>query len=143
MTRLFRPFWLALTAVTFAATAPFSPARTDAVAPAVTCSAPAALVRLDRALNRTSQRLAAGLPTTIVAIGSSSTAGAGASSLDHSYPSRLAIELQQLFPGHTITVLNRGINGEEAADMLARLDHGAHRKARPCTVASRHQCSSS
>ena len=26
------------------------------------------------------------------------------------------------FPGHEITVLNRGVNGEEAADMLARLD---------------------
>jgi acyl-CoA thioesterase I len=67
-------------------------------------------------------RLAAGDPITIVAIGSSSTAGAGASSPDHSYPSQLAIDLQRLFPGHPITVLNRGVNGEEAADMLARLD---------------------
>jgi acyl-CoA thioesterase I len=120
-----RPFWLALSAVAFIASVTFSPALTDPLAlPAinVTCSVPSELARLDRALGRTSQRLAAGLPITIVAVGSSSTAGAGASSPDHSYPSRLAIELQQLFPGHQITVLNRGVNGEEASDMLARLD---------------------
>jgi acyl-CoA thioesterase-1 len=56
------------------------------------------------------------------AFGSSSTAGAGASSLDHSYPSQLAVEFQRLFPGHPIAVLNRGVNGEEASDMLARID---------------------
>jgi acyl-CoA thioesterase I len=122
MTKPFRPFWLALTAVTFAATVSFGPALTGPLATAVTCSAPADLARLDRALDRTTRRLAAGLPITIVAIGSSSTAGAGASTPDHSYPSRLAVELQQLFPGHPITVLNRGVNGEEASDMLARLD---------------------
>src|ERR1700680_349169 len=122
MTRPFRPFWLALTAVTFAATASLCPALTGPRATAVTCSAPADLARLDRALDRTARRLAAGLPITIVAIGSSSTAGAGASSPDHSYPNRLAIELQQLFPDNPITVLNRGVNGDEASDMLARLD---------------------
>jgi acyl-CoA thioesterase I len=125
VTRPFRPFWLALTAVIFAATPLINPALTDPLATAVTpvkCSAPPDLARLDRALDRTKRRLAAGLPITIVAIGSSSTAGAGASSPDRSYPSRLAIELQQLLPGHPITVLNRGVNGEEASDMLERLD---------------------
>jgi acyl-CoA thioesterase I len=122
MTRPFRPFWLALTAVTFVVMASLGPALTAPLATAVTCSAPPDLARLDRALDRTARRLAAGLPITIVAIGSSSTAGAGASSPDHSYPSRLAVELHQLFPGHPITVLNRGVNGEEASDMLARLD---------------------
>ena len=122
MTRPFRPFWLVLIAVTFSAMASFGPALTTPVATTVTCSAPADLARLDRALNRVTQRLTAGLPITIVAVGSSSTAGAGASSPNHSYPSRLAVELQQLFPGHPITVINRGVNGEEASDMLARLD---------------------
>jgi acyl-CoA thioesterase I len=122
MMRPFRPFWLALAAVTFTATATLSAALTDPSLSTVTCSAPADLARLDRALDRTTRRLAAGLPITIVAIGSSSTAGAGASSPDHSYPSRLAVELQQLFPGHPITVINRGVNGEEASDMLTRLD---------------------
>ena len=61
-------------------------------------------------------------PITIVAIGSSSTAGAGASTPAANYPSRLQAELKQRFPGHTITVLNRGVNGEEIADMLKRFD---------------------
>jgi lysophospholipase L1-like esterase len=64
--------------------------------------------------------LASREPLTIVAIGSSSTAGAGATSPAASYPSRLAAELQQRFPGHDITVLNRGINGEESWQMMAR-----------------------
>src|SRR3977135_2351956 len=32
----------------------------------------------------------------------------------------LAAELKEQFPGHPITVINRGVNGEEARDMLAR-----------------------
>jgi lysophospholipase L1-like esterase len=63
-------------------------------------------------------------PITIVAIGSSSTAGAGASSPTANYPSRLAVELKRLFPTHSITVLNRGVGGEEVAQMVARFDIG-------------------
>ena len=98
-------------------------ATASAEAPSATpmaCGAPSEFSRLDRPLVHTMQRLAGGEPLTIVAIGSSSTAGAGASSPAASYPSRLAVELQQRFPGHDITVLNRGINGEETDDMMAR-----------------------
>jgi hypothetical protein len=66
--------------------------------------------------------LASGQPIKIVALGSSSTYGAGASTSAAAYPSRLAEELARHFPGHEITVLNRGMNGEEITDMLARLD---------------------
>ena len=86
------------------------------------CLAPNELARLERPLTRTARLLAAGLPIRIVAIGSSSTAGAGASSPAASYPSRLAAELTDRFPKHEITVLNRGVNGEEARDMLARFE---------------------
>ncbi len=75
-------------------------------------------------LSRTGKRLAAGEAVKIVAIGSSSTAGAGASSPDKSYPSRLAVELKDRFPSQPIVVINRGVNGEEAADMIKRLDDG-------------------
>jgi acyl-CoA thioesterase I len=85
-----------------------------------TCTAPTALARFDRPLIHTMRRLANSQPLTIVAIGSSSTAGAGASSPDASYPSRLAVELRARFPGREITVLNRGVNGEEANSMMAR-----------------------
>jgi lysophospholipase L1-like esterase len=91
-------------------------------AAAVTPRCPAANARLGQPLARTSRLLAAGRPIKIVAIGSSSTAGAGASSADASYPSQLAVELAQRFPSAHFTVLNRGANGEEAAEMLARFD---------------------
>jgi acyl-CoA thioesterase I len=93
-------------------------------APPATCSAPTEFTHFDRPLVRTARRLASGEPLTIVAIGSSSTAGAGASSPDASYPSRLAVELKQHFPLQDITVLNRGVNGDETEDMMARFASG-------------------
>jgi lysophospholipase L1-like esterase len=86
------------------------------------CSAPTELGQLGQPLPRVARLLASRRPIKIVALGSSSTAGAGASSPEASYPSRLAIELAQRFPRAEITVLNRGVNGEEAGDMLARLE---------------------
>jgi lysophospholipase L1-like esterase len=91
-------------------------------APAVACHAPADLVRLVNPLKRVAQRIAGGQSLTIVAIGSSSTFGAGASSPDRSYPSRLAVEFQALYPKMSITVINRGANGEESKDMVERFD---------------------
>jgi acyl-CoA thioesterase-1 len=78
--------------------------------------------RLDYPLARVSHHLESDRSIKIVAIGSSSTAGAGASSPDASYPSRLEVELTHHFLWNDITVLNRGVNGEEAPDMLARFD---------------------
>jgi lysophospholipase L1-like esterase len=78
--------------------------------------------RLRHVLPRMTRRIVSGHPIKIVAIGSSSTSGAGASSPAASYPSQLAAELAKTFRGHDITVLNRGVNGEEAGDMLARFE---------------------
>lgn len=97
-----------------------APQTSTATPGAAACSGPAALTRLDHPLLHTAQRLANGKPLTIVAIGSSSTAGAGASSPAASYPSRLAVELGKLFPGRDIKVLNRGVNGDETPGMRAR-----------------------
>jgi lysophospholipase L1-like esterase len=91
-------------------------------APTPQCNAPTELTRLTFPLRRTARRLARGEPLVIVAIGSSSTAGAGASSPAASYPGRLAVELKQRFPANDITVLNRGVNGEETPQMIARFD---------------------
>ncbi len=90
----------------------------------VACTAPAEFAHLDRPLVHTMARLVSGAPLTIVAIGSSSTAGAGASSPAATYPSRLAVELKGRLPGHDITVLNRGVNGEETSNMMARFGSG-------------------
>jgi lysophospholipase L1-like esterase len=87
-----------------------------------TCVVSLADARFEHPLPRLARRLVAGRPIKIIALGSSSTFGAGASTPSRSYPSRLAIELAKLFPGHDLTVLNRGVNGEEAVDMLARMD---------------------
>jgi lysophospholipase L1-like esterase len=95
-------------------------ARAETVAP--NCDASMDLVRLVHPLARVAHKLAINEPITIVAIGSSSTAGAGASSPTANYPSRLAAELKLRFPAHAITVLNRGVNGEEVGDMLKRFD---------------------
>jgi acyl-CoA thioesterase I len=86
------------------------------------CDAPFNLIRLANPLTRFAQKLATHGPITIVAIGSSSTAGAGASSPATNYPNRLAEELKQRFPNRSITMLNRGVNGEEVGDMLKRFD---------------------
>jgi len=91
-----------------------------AVPSQLVCTAPAELAHFERPLLHTMRRLANGQPLTIVAIGSSSTAGAGASSPDATYPSRLGVELRARFPGRDITVLNRGVNGEETTNMVAR-----------------------
>lgn len=127
MRHVTRPFPL-LTAAALAAVALISvsvPVRAEgpaALAKSPPCSGPAEMVRLANALPRLAARLAAGDPVTIVAVGSSSTAGAGASSEAASYPSRLAVELGTLFPGRSIRVVNRGVNGEEAPQMIARFD---------------------
>jgi len=105
-------------AALFAGLAAF-PARAD-TAPA--CDAPLDLIRLANPLPHFAKKLTLGEPVTIVAIGSSSTAGAGASSPKMNYPSQLTIELNQHFPKLSITMLNRGVGGEEVPDMLARFD---------------------
>jgi acyl-CoA thioesterase I len=86
------------------------------------CKVVAAQDRLDYPLARVSRHLETDRSIKIVALGSSSTAGAGASSPEAAYPSRLEAELTQHFLWNDITVLNRGVNGEEAPDMLARFD---------------------
>ena len=98
------------------------PATPAPAAAQAACVVAGERARLDLPLPRLARRIAGREPITIVALGSSSTAGAGASTSAASYPSRLAEELSRRFPGQQIRVLNRGVNGEEIGDMLARLD---------------------
>jgi acyl-CoA thioesterase I len=97
------------------------PAPSTAAAPA-RCNVEAPIARFDLPLTRFAYRVAAGMPVKIVAIGSSSTAGFGASSPAATYPGRLEAELRQHFPGHPLTVVNRGVNNEEVPNMLARFE---------------------
>jgi hypothetical protein len=62
------------------------------------CLQSKSLAQLDAPIARVAKRLDAHEPVTIVAVGSSSTGGSGASSPSYSYPSRLERELRQRFP---------------------------------------------
>ena len=105
-----------------------------------TCSAPSELIQLEQLLVRTATRIAEGEPIRIVALGSSSTAGFGASSVSRSYPSRLEFELRSLLPGRDVVVINRGINGQDDKEMLARLQRGVLGgcASRSCDLAGRY-----
>jgi acyl-CoA thioesterase I len=116
--RTLRSGLLSFAVLTAFAAAPFA-ARADDVA---NCDTPLSIVRLASPLVHFGAKLARHESVTIVAIGSSSTWGAGASSRDASYPSRLEAELKLLFPQSPITVFNRGVGGEEVPDMLKRFD---------------------
>jgi lysophospholipase L1-like esterase len=61
----------------------------------------------------------------IVALGSSSTAGAGASLPWRAYPGRLESRLRAALPRSAVTVMNRGAGGEDAAHMLGRIERDA------------------
>ncbi|MBZ0211830.1 MAG: SGNH/GDSL hydrolase family protein [Hyphomicrobium sp.] len=78
-------------------------------------------MRFDAPLPKFSAALAAGRPVRIVALGSSSTQGIGASSPKACYPVKLQAELQQRFPQNKILVENLGIGGQLASDMLQRI----------------------
>ena len=86
------------------------------------CSAPAEATGLENLPTNFREKVAERRPLKIVALGSSSTFGTGASSPDRSYPRRLEAELKARLPGVPVTVLNKGIGGEEAPQMIARFD---------------------
>ena len=86
------------------------------------CRVPDGLMETRVSLPLTTARLGAASPLVVVAVGSSSTAGAGASHPGASYPARLRDELARRFPGTPITVTNRGVGGETAHRMIERFD---------------------
>jgi acyl-CoA thioesterase I len=97
------------------------------------CEAPVELTRLSAKLPRTAERLLRHERLTIVAIGSSSTAGVGASAPDRTYPSRLAIELERRLgsgkESGRVEVRNKGIGGETAVEMVGRFDRDVFAEA--------------
>ena len=86
------------------------------------CATPDALIASDFPLPRVAARLKAGKPLKIVAIGSSSTRGAGASDAAHAYPAQLREELGHHFPESAIEVVNKGVNGQKTPAMVARFE---------------------
>jgi lysophospholipase L1-like esterase len=87
----------------------------------VPCLPPKGAPRSVGSLPHVAHKLAAGEPVVIVAFGSSSTQGYGASSPEFTYPNRLAAQLQRKYPTANITVVNRGKGGDDAPEMMKRL----------------------
>src|SRR5882757_5441459 len=92
------------------------------VAAAPSCAAPTPLDRLQARLPHVVAKLLAGQPITIVAFGSSSTEGIGASTPGRAYPSRLQADLAAALPRAQIRVVNKGVGGEREAEMIRRFD---------------------
>ena len=88
--------------------------------PALRCTAPDELTRFKVPLPSTARAIRRGTDLVIVAIGSSSTQGVGASDQAHTYPALLAEDLRRRWPRLAVTVVNKGIGGETAEQMLAR-----------------------
>lgn len=95
------------------------PARSETL-PAHSCAVPHQLLNSANKLPRVAKKLQRGEPIKVVALGSSSTAGIGASVPKATYPSQFRAELQHLFPRSKITIVNKGIAGEDAMQMLGR-----------------------
>lgn len=87
----------------------------------VPCRSPKGGTQAMGAFPRVAARLAAGEPVRIVAFGSSSTQGYGASSPQYNYPNRLQAQLQRRYPNVAIEVINSGKGGEDAPEMFQRL----------------------
>ncbi|GJD53657.1 hypothetical protein OPKNFCMD_6434 [Methylobacterium crusticola] len=75
-------------------------------------------------LPHVARQLRLGAPLRIVAFGSSSTEGIGASTPAGAYPARLEAALRRALPGAPgdVAVVNRGVGGEHVDDMLRRLE---------------------
>ncbi len=84
-------------------------------------------------LPATRAALSQGRPVTVIAFGSSSTEGAGATAPERTYPAQLEAGLHAALPEAQLTVLNRGRGGEDVTEMMARLERDVI-EARPTLV---------
>ncbi|NOJ41891.1 SGNH/GDSL hydrolase family protein [Bradyrhizobium australiense] len=87
----------------------------------VPCLPPKGVSKSMGSLPRVANKLVAGQPVVIVAFGSSSTQGYGSSSPEFTYPNRLAAQLRRKYPTADISVVNAGKGGEDASEMMKRL----------------------
>ncbi len=89
------------------------------------CDAPTELVQDAPQLPQMAERLKTTQPIVLVAIGGSSTTGRAAGGSEAAYPHQLELALRKRYPGAPITVLNKGVAGETADQMAARMARDA------------------
>ena len=87
----------------------------------VPCLPPKGGVQPLGSLPHVASKLASGQPVVIIAFGSSSTNGFGSTSPEFTYPNRLAAQLRRQYPTADITVITRGKGGDDAPEMMKRL----------------------
>lgn len=85
------------------------------------CDVPAADIATPTPLPNLEAALQARRRIRVLAIGSSSTVGLGASSPSHGYPAQLEAILETTFKGLDVVTINRGVSGEAAAATADRL----------------------
>jgi acyl-CoA thioesterase-1 len=110
---------IALSGAAQAAEPPPSSVTPPALSP--TCEAPAVDIATPEPLPHLAAALQGRKTVRVLAIGSSSTAGFGASSPSHSYPAQFEAILERAFKGLDVIVVNRGVSGEPAARTAERL----------------------
>jgi lysophospholipase L1-like esterase len=87
----------------------------------VPCLPPKGGVNPVGSLPHVAGKLASGEPVEIIAFGSSSTTSWGVTSPEFAYPNRLAAQLRRQYPTADIHVIVRGKGGEDAPEMMKRL----------------------
>ena len=87
----------------------------------VQCALPTNEIASPSPLPNMTTRLEKEKKLTILAIGSSSTVGIGASTRKRSYPSQLESILEKVWKGVDVSVVNRGVSGEVASMTAERI----------------------
>lgn len=85
------------------------------------CRASRQLLELGNPLEIAKTAVAEERDLRIVAMGSSSTQGYGASNPQYAYPAQLKMKLEAAMPGIKIHVFNKGVGGQDAAEMVERM----------------------
>ena len=106
---------LALASVAFLAS------TTMAFAEKIECRATNAQLELGNPLEISRAAVADQHELRIVAMSSSSTQGYGASNPIYAYPAQLKLRLDEALPGVAVHVFNKGIGGQDAEEMAARM----------------------
>jgi lysophospholipase L1-like esterase len=86
------------------------------------CQVPSELIADTSPLRHAAKRVVAERRLKIVALGSSSTLGLGASGPQATYPARLEAILAARFPNYEVRVINKGVSRQSAQQMVDRLD---------------------
>ena len=95
---------------------PFTPPALSA-----SCQAPAGDIATPEPLPHLAAAFVSKKSVRVLAIGSSSTVGVGASSARKGYPAQLELILEKIFRGVDVVIINRGVSGELAATTTQRL----------------------